>query len=616
MLFASETIGGRNLRTRMEKVRLLFRVMGVRIDHILLPVFFSFLIALFSGVGLGLLIPLVKGLSSGDFSTVSDMPILGRALTYTLAVLNASDTSNQIIFLVLIGFVLAVQVCRNVILYAQLVYNAYWNGIFRKRIASGMFKRYLSFGQQFFDRESQGKLQTTLAYSNEVLWLLNVIQTTSASLFQVLARFVVMLCISWQLSLSTALILPLLYIAVRIKANKIRHISRERREAHMQLARETFNTLSGITLVKSYAREKEMADRFEALTESFRKLDMGAQSLYALAQPAQELIILAAFSLIIYFAGSVFEGATIESVSLLVVFLYAANGMLPQFATLGKAGLTVADLSAPVGNVIRVFDDEGKFQVPQGDREFKGLQHQIEYRDLTFAYQEDQPVLQELTFTVQKNTTVALVGPSGAGKTTILNLLLRLYDCPERALFVDGEDIRNFTHQSLQQHIAYVSQEPILFNDTIRYNMTFGLDRDVSDTEVRDAAQKARILDFIESLPRKFETEVGDRGMQLSGGEKQRLALARALLKGAGILALDEATSSLDSQTERLIQEAIDEAVQGRTAIVIAHRLSTIQNAEKIVVIRDGRVVEEGALSQLLEQKGFFSKLWQAQQFY
>jgi subfamily B ATP-binding cassette protein MsbA len=359
-----------------------------------------------------------------------------------------------------------------------------------------------------------------------------------------------------------------------------------------------------------------MGERFEELSERHRKFDMGAHSLNALAQPVQEIIILAAFAIIIYFTGFFFEGATIESVSLLVVFLYAASGMLPQFASLGKSGLTIADLSAPVGNVIKVFDDEGKFQVPQGAKEFDGLRRGIEYHNLTFAYQDDQPVLQELTFTVQKNTTVALVGPSGAGKTTILNILLRLYDCPSGSVFIDGTDIREFTHQSLQKRIAYVSQEPILFNDTIRYNMTFGLDRDVPEKEVKDAAQKARLLDFIESLPKQFETEIGDRGTQLSGGEKQRLALARALLKGAEILALDEATSSLDSQTERLIQEAIDEAVQGRTAIVIAHRLSTVKNAEKIVAIRNGRVVEEGTLDELLKQKGFFFKLWQAQQFY
>ncbi|MDD5469757.1 MAG: ABC transporter ATP-binding protein [Candidatus Peribacteraceae bacterium] len=609
-------LAGRDWKKRLQKVRKLFGIMGVRIDHIVLPVAFSFLIALFSGAGLGLLVPLVKGMASGDFSFVSTMPVIGTILQSAVATLDVSGTSNQLVFLILIGFVLAAQVARNVLFYGATIYNAYWNGVFRKRIACAMFRRYLSFGKQFFDKESQGKMHTTIAYSDEVLALLNTIQVTSSSFFQVLARFIVMLVISWKLSLATILVLPILYIAIRMKANRIRRISREKREVQLQLARETFNTLSGMTLVKSYAREGEMGTRFEKLAERFRYLDMKVNFMHALAQPAQELIILGAFALLIYFAGSFFESASIENVSLLVLFLYAASGMLPQFASLGKAGLTIADLSAPVGNVLHIFDDIGKFQVPQGTQEFTGLTRRIEFRDLTFAYEEEHPVLQGLTFTVEKNSTVALVGSSGAGKTTILNLLLRLYDCPERALFVDGEDIRNFTHQSLQQHIAYVSQEPILFNDTVRYNMTFGLDRDVSDTEVRDAAQKARLLDFIESLPRKFETEVGDRGMQLSGGEKQRLALARALLKGAGILALDEATSSLDSQTERLIQEAIDEAVQGRTAIVIAHRLSTIQNADKIVVIRDGRVVEEGALGQLLEQKGFFSKLWQAQQFY
>ena len=217
---------------------------------------------------------------------------------------------------------------------------------------------------------------------------------------------------------------------------------------------------------------------------------------------------------------------------------------------------------------------------------------------------------------MEKGKTVAIVGPTGAGKTTIINLLMRFYDCPSSAIFIDGEDIRSFTLQSLRAHIALVSQEVFLFNDTIKNNMIYGLDREVGNDELIEVAKKARLYDFIARMPQGFDTEVGDRGIKLSGGEKQRLSLARALLKGSEILILDEATSSLDSKTEQLIQQAINEAIKNRTSIVIAHRLSTIKNADKIIVLDNGSVTETGTLDELLERKGQFYELWEAQKFY
>ena len=208
------------------------------------------------------------------------------------------------------------------------------------------------------------------------------------------------------------------------------------------------------------------------------------------------------------------------------------------------------------------------------------------------------------------------MGPTGAGKTTIVSLLMRFYDCSPSSIFIDEEDIRNFTLKSLRSHIALVSQEILLFNDSIRNNIVFGLVRDIGEEELIEVTKKARLYNFILRLPNGFDTEIGDRGVKLSGGEKQRIAIARAILKGAEILILDEATSSLDSKTERLIQESIDEAIMGRTAIVIAHRLSTIKNANKIVVLEEGELVEEGSLQELLERKGRFFEYWEAQKFY
>ncbi|MDP7069552.1 MAG: ATP-binding cassette domain-containing protein, partial [Candidatus Peribacteraceae bacterium] len=252
--------------------------------------------------------------------------------------------------------------------------------------------------------------------------------------------------------------------------------------------------------------------------------------------------------------------------------------------------------------------------VEGGDKEFSGLSDELRFKNLTFSYSDDRTILSDVSFVMPKGKMTAIVGPTGAGKSTLISLLMRYYECPEASIFLDKEDIREFTLDSYLKRTALVSQETLLLHESLRNNIAYGLN-DVSEDDLQNAIKSARLDDFIASLPKGLDTLIGDRGVKLSGGEKQRVSIARALLKGADILILDEATSSLDSKTEHLIQEAIDEAVQGRTSIVIAHRLSTIKHADKIVVIEEGQCKEEGTLDDLLAKKGVFFGLWEQQRF-
>ena len=297
-----------------------------------------------------------------------------------------------------------------------------------------------------------------------------------------------------------------------------------------------------------------------------------------------------------------------------IVYFYLVLNATGKFSMLTNFRSHLASAHGPLKRVSEVLNDQDKYAVPSGDQSFSSLKESIEFKNLNFKFPDGKEVLSQLSFKVEKGSMTAIVGPTGAGKTTIINLLLRFYDCPSGTIFMDGEDVRNFNLESLRKHMSLVSQDVQILHESLRHNVAYGLG-DVSDEDVTKAINRARLTEYVSSLPEGLDTMLGDRGVKLSGGEKQRVSIARALLKGVEILILDEATSSLDSETEKLIQEAIDDAISGKTAIVIAHRLSTIKHADKIVVIENGRCVEQGSLDELLESKGRFAEMWEAQRF-
>jgi subfamily B ATP-binding cassette protein MsbA len=424
-----------------------------------------------------------------------------------------------------------------------------------------------------------------------------------------------MLAISWKLTLIALPLFVLLHVSIKRMILHIKNLYASIAARSSELGKKTVEILSTIPLVKSSSTEREEHLLYTEISDEMTKTDYRARVFMEMLLPLQEIITLLVATGILVGALALLGREQIASAPALVVYFYVVINAASKFGVVSGFRGALATASGPLDAVLEIFDEEGKFFVHGGSKKFEGLRQSIECKNLSFSYLSDRDVLRDVSFTMKKGEMTAIVGPTGAGKSTLIHLLMRYYDCPANSLFVDGTDIREFTLESYLQHVALVSQETLLLHASLRDNITYGLKREVSEQELKQVIADSRLADFIAKLPQGLDTLIGDRGVRLSGGEKQRVSIARALLRKAEILILDEATSSLDSQTEKLIQEAIDHAIQGRTSIVIAHRLSTIRNADKIVVIKDGRKAEEGTLEQLLANRETFFTLWEEQKF-
>jgi len=601
---------------RLDVLKNFLHIMDIRPIYVILPAILSFIAAAFDGIGIGLLIPLAKGMVS-DFNFVKEIPILKNFITLFSDLLPASlSTPNKSIFLFLVVLIFTAVLLKNIILYINSALSSYWQVRYKRNIYKFIFDRYLSFGKLFFDRTNQGYLTMVIRYSDMVINMLEVFEKSANNLFTLVVYFAVMSIISWRLTLVTVLMFPILHYSLRLVINKLQDTAALRNKYWTEMHTNIFNILSCIPLVKAYSREEETKKVYARIIEDIRQLDFRSARIVKLIEPIKEVIITLALLFMVSIVALLLAKDKPSEISIFVVFFYAARRALPMFNVFNELKASFAQAKPPLREIAKLFDDKDKFFVIEGKKVFDGLKEKISFVGLNFSYIKELPVLKNINFSIEKGKRTAIVGPTGAGKTTIIGLLMRFYDCPSSSILIDGSDIRDFTLESLRSNMVLVSQETLLFNDTIRNNAVFGLNREISDSELIEASKKARIYDFVMQLPKKFDTEIGDRGVKLSGGEKQRLALARAFLKNSDIFILDEAMSSLDSTTEQLIQEAIDQAISGRTAIIIAHRFSTIRNADKIIVIENGRVAEEGPLDVLLSSEGKFYTYWHTQKFF
>jgi subfamily B ATP-binding cassette protein MsbA len=481
-----------------------------------------------------------------------------------------------------------------------------------------IFGRYLSFGKLFFDRNNSGHLQNTLLnFTSSIAVQLKRLETIVSQLFMLLVYLVIMFMISWKLAVFISIVFPVSRHILRALVKSIRKKSESHALIYGKLSGRISNILSCLSLVRLYSRDKDEKRKFSDLSNGIEKIETAIDKKMNLIEPLQEVIVLMVILLLISAMAFMFikENGPNELGGFLV-FFYLLKKAQTYFGALNSMKASLAALTGPMSVILQIADDKDKFFVSGGKVKFSGLKNGIKFDNLNFSYDKNARLLKNISLFVVKNETTAIIGPTGSGKTTLINLILRFYDCPPSSIFINDIDIRDYILDSLRAGFAVVSQDTWLFNDTLRNNITYGLDRHISEEEIYAAIEKARLHDFVVSLPDKLDTYIGDIGVRLSGGERQRVAIARAILKKAEILILDEATSSLDMKTEKLIQEAIDEIIGNKTVIVIAHRLSTIKNADKIVMIDKGEIVENGTSNELFAKKGKFyqycddGKLW------
>lgn len=590
--------------------QLLVRALDVRSAPLVMASALSLAGAVFEGLSAALLIPTLEGGLRGDFGFLRELGPVNAGLSALPD--SWSEGDARLFGLLVLTIFLVVVLKLGSQLASSLVFDRFVLAL-KHRMRLLLMGRYMGFGKRFFDDRNAGQLKNLVL--NHPMAITNVFGAARMAIYwgASLCAYMALMCfISWRLTLVIGILFPVLYLGLSSLIRQIQKASVRHAEVNREQHEHAFNLLVCMPLVKAVNHEQAELERFGKKSLELSRIDYDQARRRSLINPIQELILITAVLVIVGLAAYMI-GAGQGTLSGFLVFFYLLRRSSTNFNDLNRLRGTFGSLTGILEESLEILDDRGKPFVVDGERTFQALEKEIRFEGLTFSYTPDKEILHGVSCAFVKGQTTAIVGRTGSGKTTLASLVLRFYEVPPGALTFDGVDVREFSIASLRDRMAYVSQDAYLLNDTIRANIVYGLKREVSDTEVMAVVREARLEELIGAQPAGLDARVGDRGLMVSGGEKQRIALARALLREPEILILDEATSSLDTRTERLVQEAIDACLEGRTAIVIAHRLSTIKNADKILLVEGGRVVEEGTLDQLLSKGGSFRAYWDAQ---
>lgn len=520
------------------------------------------------------------------------------------------DVLKYLCLLILITFAL-----KNLFSYLQSYFMAYVEQGILKDLRSDLYNHYLKLPLSFFTDERKGNLISRII--NDVQIIKDSLIAVMNSLFRdpptIIVFSIVLFLFNWKLTLIIFLLAPVTAFILSKVGNSLKRSSIRSQEKISDITSTLDETLGAIRIVKAFAMEdyekkkfnKENTSYFDLMVKIFRKR--------ALASPISETIGVLTIAIILYFFGQeIILGQSDMTPGGFISYLAIFFQLMPSLKLFGQMFNSYKEGTAAAERVFDLLDTETKIKDAPDAIELKEFKNNIQFKDASFKYEKSDYILRNINLEVKKGQIIAIVGPSGAGKTTLVDLIPRFYDLTDGNLYFDDIDVKKIKLSSLRSQMGIVNQETILFNDTVRNNIAYG-ESNISDAQVIEGAKAANAHKYIEKLSEGYNTVIGDRGVKLSGGERQRLSIARALLKNPPILILDEATSSLDTESEILVQQAIETLMQGRTSIVIAHRLSTIQNADMIVVLEKGKIVETGTHQELLLTSGLYKKLYNLQ---
>lgn len=583
------------------------------------PYFFTAALhALFNTATYALIIPILNTMFDKGFAFVPtyQMPevafnneALTQWLSYLYTTLFGTEFTMTKILALLGGVVVAANLLSNLFRYLSAYTVECMRTTSLQRMRNMMFDNIVDMHVGYFSEQRKGDIISRI--TSDVMavqfCITNTLQVAFREPFLIIGYLVLMLNVSWELALFAVFFLPVVGLLIGGIVKRLRHPASRVQEQLGDMVSVLDESLSGIKIIKTYTATEYIRTKFHQINAELSRLMLWMARRQQLASPMSEFLGIAAVAVVLVFGGSLVTKGSLSAAGF-IAFIAAfsqitrpVRAFIDQFANINQ-GVAAGE------RIFEIIDAKSDITDSSDAVEFKDLKDKIEFKNISFSYDQSREILHNISFTISKGETVALVGASGGGKSTLSELMPRFYDPDKGEILIDGTPIKSFAQDSLRSRISLVSQETVLFNDTIESNIALGK-TGATHAEIVEAAKVANAHDFIVGTTDGYNTNIGDRGAKLSGGQRQRLSIARAVLKNPEFLILDEATSALDTESEKLVQQALTRMLKGRTSVIIAHRLSTIQHADKIIVIDEGNIAEQGTHDELIARGGIYAKL-------